>query len=368
MGMQVVAFSDTYFPSINGVTYTIKSWRDGWEARGGRMDVVYPAQDGYEPSEGEHPVRSLPFPFYNDFQLGLPELPSSIPDPDLVHLHGPFTMGISGLRLARRTNAPVVSTYHTPISRYAEYLSSHGRVVGVIERAAKRYEQVFYRYPDVIIVPSHEARREFLSTVDVETPVEVVSNGVDIETFRPTDSESFRKRHEIDPDQPIIGYTGRHGYEKSLEEIIDVAAETGYTTVMGGDGPARSDLEQYADRVGADVRFLGFLDRSKLPEFYSSLDVFAFPSRNETQGLVALESFACGTPVVSADAGALSDTVEDGVTGYRYTPGNIREFAERIERALAESERLRNNCLDRRASISVEASVDALTAVYDRVR
>lgn len=367
MRMQVVAFTDTYFPSINGVTYTVKSWRDGWEARGGQMDVVYPAQEGYDPVDGEHPVRSLPFPFYDDFQLGLPKLPSSLPDPDLVHLHGPFTMGISGHRLARRASVPVISTYHTPVSRYAEYLSSNPKLVNIIEQAAERYERFFYKHSDIVIAPSRQVGEEFQKVVGVGTPIKVVTNGVDAELFRPIDPSEFLARHGIPSDQPIIGYTGRHGYEKSLKEILDVAKETGYTTVFGGDGPAREGLEEYANRIGVDVRFLGFLDRSELPEFYSALDVFVFPSRNETQGLVALESFCCGTPVVGADAGALSDTIDDGITGHNYQPGDINDFARQINRTVSDLNRLRNNCLNRRDAVSIDASVDALSNIYQRL-
>jgi glycosyltransferase involved in cell wall biosynthesis len=139
------------------------------------------------------------------------------------------------------------------------------------------------------------------------------------------------------------------------------------TVLFGGDGPARESLEAQARAVDADVRFLGFLDRAELPAFYSALDVFAFPSPVETQGLVALEANACGTPVVGADAGALSNTVDDGETGYHFESGDVSGFRAAIERALDERERLRETCLARREAVSVERAVEKLADVYAAV-
>ncbi|WP_157533229.1 glycosyltransferase, partial [Haloferax profundi] len=88
----------------------------------------------------------------------------------------------------------------------------------------------------------------------------------------------------------------------------------------------------------------------------------------ETQGLVALEANACGTPVVGVDEGALEDTIVDGQTGYHYESGDVDGFKRGIERALSEQEALSARCLERRDEVSVEHSVDSLAALYDRLR
>jgi glycosyltransferase involved in cell wall biosynthesis len=92
--------------------------------------------------------------------------------------------------------------------------------------------------------------------------------------------------------------------------------------------------------------------------------VFAFPSPVETEGLVALEANACGTPVAGVDAGALAETVDDGVTGYHYERGDIDGFRDAIERTLAERDRLSENCLDRREDVSVAHAIDQLEECY----
>ncbi|MFB6195077.1 MAG: glycosyltransferase [Haloplanus sp.] len=362
----VAAFTDTYLPTVNGVTYTVKAWRDCWTERGGRMDVVYPRTEDYAPRAGEYPVRSVPFPFYPGFRLGVPWIPRRVREVDVVHAHTPFAVGLAGLRLARGSDRPFVASYHTPTAEYADYITSSERVEAAVEAASERYERWFLDHADAVVAPSEATATHLTDSVGVSTPVTVIPNGIDTDRFRPVDADDFRARHGLD-DCPLIGYTGRHGYEKRLTDLVDAAAALDATVVFGGDGPARDDLEARAEERGVDARFLGFLDREKLPAFYSALDVFVFPSPVETQGLVALEANACGTPVVGADEGALADTVEEGVTGYHFETGDVESLRRSIRRALDERDRLGERCLERIDRHDVRRSVDRLADVYDRV-
>ena len=200
----------------------------------------------------------------------------------------------------------------------------------------------------------------------MDVDVTVLSNGVDTDFFRPPESTDFRDRYDL-PEGPLVGYTGRHGHEKCLGDILTACEGLDVTVVFGGDGPAREELEAAASTTDLDVRFLGFLDREELPELYAALDVFAFPSPVETQGLVALEANCCGTPVAGVDAGALSDTIVAGETGYSYEQGDMDGFQAAIERVLDERTELRERCLDRRETVSVEHAVDELEAIYERL-
>jgi glycosyltransferase involved in cell wall biosynthesis len=359
----VAAFTDSYLPTVNGVTYTVRTWQERWCDRGGRMDVVYPRSE--HDSEGrEHPVRSLPFPFYDGYRLGVPWIPDELPDVDVVHTHTPFGVGIAGLRTARRRDVPLVASYHTPTDEYAEYLAPGPRTASGLKRASRRWERSFFDRTDLVLVPSEATRDHLRESVGVTAPTAVLSNGVDVDRFRPVDAAPFLKRHGLAGDRPLRGGTGRHRYEKRRDELVDAAADLDVTLVFGGDGPARADLERRAEERGVDARFLGFLDREELPAFYTALDLFAFPSPVETQGLVAMEAAACGTPVVGADSGALTDTIEEGVIGYRYPSGDVEAFRTEIRRALRERERLSRACLERRASMGVEHTIDRLQGHY----
>jgi len=159
MGLRVVAFTDTYLPTVNGVTYTVQSWRDGWNGAADRtaadgggavapasetdaaaesvpataatargwMDVVYPASD-HEPRPGEFPVGSAGFPFYEGFRVALPRVPSGLPaEPDVVHAHTPFSLGIGAKRLARAADVGHLVFFHHDPERTDEALDEMQR-------------------------------------------------------------------------------------------------------------------------------------------------------------------------------------------------------------------------------------------------
>lgn len=359
----VAAFTDSYLPTVNGVTYTVSTWRDRWGARGGEMPVAFPRSD-YDTNENEYAVPSVRFPFYSGYRMALPRTPGDITglDADVVHAHTPFGLGLAGWRYARSHDLPLVASYHTPTAEYANYLVPDA-LTGVVRRASERWERWFFDRADLVLTPS-ERTRDHVWDLGVDAAVEPLPNGVDVETFQPVDAEDFRQRYSLPADEPLVGYTGRHGHEKQLFDLVEAADGLDATVVFGGDGPARDELEAEARKRDVDVRFLGFLDREDLPSFYSLLDVFAFPSPVETEGLVALEANACGTPVAGVNAGALKETVRDGETGYHYEPGDIDGFRRAIERALDERERLSENCLARREDISVDRAIDELAAIY----
>ncbi|QFU82761.1 glycosyltransferase [Natronorubrum aibiense] len=362
----VAAFTDLYLPTVNGVTYTVALWRARWARRRGSMAVVFPEMEGYDPDDGEYAVPSVGAPLYPQYRLGLPAIPDGLETPEIVHVHTPYTVGAAGIRFARRRDVPAVASYHTLLDDRVDQHVPPPLVDGC-KWAHRAYERAFLERVDHVVAPTSFARRRLLEYIGPDVDVTVISNGIDTEFFRPVDPTAFRDASDL-PAGPLLGYTGRHGPEKNLSEAIDAVDGTDYTLVLAGDGPARADLEAHAATVDADVRFLGFLDREELPAFYSALDVFVFPSPVETQGLVALEATACATPVVAVDEGALTDSVIDGETGYRYEPGDLEAFRLAIRRTLDERERLSDLCRRRRPMLSVDHSLEQLGGLYDELR
>jgi len=364
MSIDVLAFTDTYFPSINGVTYTIKSWKEEWSKRGNNMGVVYPSSSGYSPDSDEYPIKSIRFPFYEEFNLGVPYLSKDLPSVDVVHIHGQFTMGLAGLRYAHRHGVPVVASHHMFGGHYANYLSLTDGMEQFIRKTTRKYERAVYSNAETVLAPSRVTKSQLIDEVGLETGVKILPNGIDLGFFRPIRKSDFLSRHSIPTDKPIIGYTGRQGYEKDLFDIISAAEELDVTVVLGGNGPAHEDLRKRAEESDTHIEFLGFIDREELPELYSALDLFVFPSPVETQGLVALEAICCGTPVIGVNAGALADTIDHGRTGYLYHAGDIESFRRCIKKGINDKSNLRQNCINGREQYGIDTAIDTLESVY----
>ncbi|MEF8800791.1 MAG: glycosyltransferase [Halolamina sp.] len=363
MQVQVAVFTDTYLPTVNGVTYTINTWAETWNREYGRMDVVYPGSDEYHPASYEHPVPSLPFPFYEGFRMSAPWIPSAVRDADVVHVHSLAVLGVAGDLLGKTNSLPVVASYHTPLNEYSEYLVGETRLAAPARSLIRLQERIALGLVDHIVVPSDDTRAYLQEVIGTNTPISVISNGVDLSFFTRVPDPQFEWAAQ---ERPVIGYTGRHGHEKRLELILRAAGrmESAPTVVLGGDGPARETLESLADRLDIEAEFIGFLPRERLPAFYSSLDVFAFPSPIETEGLVAMEAIACGTPVVGAEAGAIPETIRDGESGYLFPPSDIQAFADQLDRALANRGTLSAGALAMRDQLGLETTMAELESLY----
>lgn len=354
--MKVLAYSDTYLPTINGVSYTISEWKDNFD---GEMEVVCPSHPGKDYRSDTDDVRSVKFPFYSNFRMALPRIRKK-DEYDIVHAHTPFTLGLSGLLNSYRKDVPFVLSYHTPIKDYVSYIPLGG---SVLSRVASAYQDRIFDRADRIIVPTSHIAEDVTNRTDTE--VKVISNGVDTDFFKPIEDcspDDFMSSY--DPNLPTVGYAGRHGYEKNISLIINELGDEDINIIIAGDGPAHEELKDISTDKRANIEFTGFLRRDNLPRFYSCLDLFAFPSPVETQGKVAIESMCCGTPVVGVNDGALLETIEDDVTGVISEPNNFRR---NIMYALENEDEFVENCIDKRSYFSVENSVESLKELYEEL-
>ena len=340
--MNIGFFTDSYFPGIDGVVYTIKAWRERLEARGHTVYIVYP-ESSYDPDTNEIPVPSVSNPLYRQYRLPLYRRLSSLPELDVVHCHGPASTGLMGRRYATQHDIKSVYTHHTPIEEYLIRAVRYETLADAVGRLYVAYENQFLRSFDCVTASTAKIRRKVTAR---QLPV-----GIEMDRFRPQEEQLF------DGDRPTVGYSGRMTTKKNIDEILRVASETpAYRYVLVGEGPARSQLEQDAP---ANVEFHDFMEREKLPTFYSSLDVFVSASTCDTLGLSTLEACACGTPVAAADVQPFNETIGEE-NGARFEYGNIDAMARAIRTCL-------DGDRDTRAAVerfSVEQTVDELEAIY----
>jgi glycosyltransferase involved in cell wall biosynthesis len=222
---------------------------------------------------------------------------------DVLHAHSPFVTGWMAVRYARRLRVPLVYTYHTQLEEYAHYVPFEPNAT---RRAASTLTRGFSNLADAVIVPT-ESMREHLVDLGVTVRVEVIPSGIDLRHFSAgTRSGALRSQLGVRAGERMLLFVSRLAREKNVELLLDAvrASSVPVRLVIAGDGPERTMLEQRAAEHGiADrIRFLGSVERERLPDLYASADAFVFPSVTETQGLVLVEALAAGALVIAADA------------------------------------------------------------------
>jgi 1,2-diacylglycerol 3-alpha-glucosyltransferase len=351
--MRILFLSDVYFPRVNGVSTSIRTFRDDLYAEGAAAPLIVPNYNRV-PSQTAAAdierdvvrVSSTPVPRDpEDRRMHWRELVRAIDAEiargvDLIHVQTPFLAHYAGVRAAKRHDLPVVETYHTFFEEYLHhYLPLMPRAIG--RGIARGFTRSQCRDVDMLIAPSLPMR-EALDQYGVKTRIEVLPTGLPEASLRLGDGSRFRAKHGIPPDRPVLLYVGRVAFEKSIDFLIDVfarvhAARPDALLVIAGEGPARESLRSnVTDRgLAASVRFIGYLDRTtELLDCYAAGDVFVFASRTETQGLVLLEAMAQGTPVVStAELGTRS--ILTPTSGAIVAPRDRDAFAALVCKALA---------------------------------
>ena len=308
--------SDVYFPRVNGVSTSIKTFIKELEIKGHQVTLVAPR---YHDNDAGHdggfgrviriPSRRVPFDPEDrvmrkrSIMKLLPELATE--QFDIVHIHTPFVAHYAGAKLARLLRLPVVETYHT---HFEEYLHYYLRFIPRrwLQFATRKFSRSQSRAVDAMIVPS-ELMRELLFDYGLNLPLRILPTGLDAKFFNQGYGDLFKQSRDIDTKRPILCHVGRAAHEKNIDFLIDMLAVVrqklpDILLILAGEGPALKHLQQKVQREGLqdNVMFVGYLDReTELKDCYSAGDVFVFASRTETQGLVLLEAMAQGVPVVS---------------------------------------------------------------------
>jgi 1,2-diacylglycerol 3-alpha-glucosyltransferase len=370
--VRVLFISDVYFPRVNGVSTSIRTFREDLARCGVETLLVAPR---YEPQDArgtqasggsDHKAQGDAKRPGGVNESGVVRVPARrVPgDPedrrmswraltrqldsldasalDLVHIHTPFIAHYAGVRFARRAGLRAVVTYHTFFEEYLHhYLPVLPRRIGRL--LARSFTRSQCAAVEAVIAPS-EPMRAVLTDYGLTTPIHVLPTGLPADRFRAGSGAAFRASAGIPIDRPVVTYIGRVAHEKNIAFLVEVFAEVvrsmpAALLVIAGEGPARESLRTQVRTLGLEnqVHFAGYLERdTELLDCYAAADVLVFASRTETQGLVLLEAMAQGTPVVSiAELGTRSILVPG--SGAVVVPEERDTFAAAVVRVLSDA-------------------------------
>ncbi len=345
--MNILMLSDVYFPRVNGVSSSIRTFAQELVALGHKVSLVAPAYgdalDRPHHDEGFEVLRVASRQIFFDPEDRLMKgsaLAALLPQLaarhwDAIHIHTPFRAHQFGVRLGRATGQPTLETYHTFFEEYvAHYLPWLPKPV--LRYGARALSRRLCHEVDHLIVPSQQMV-DVLDRYGIHTPSTVIPTGIHLAEFAGGDGAGFRAMHGIGPTQPTLVTVSRLAQEKNIMFLLDVAKALvsdfpDLCFIVAGEGPDAGRLKQRTAELGlaGTVRFFGNLDRrTTLLDCYRAGDVFVFASPTETQGLVLIEAMALGVPIVSTAVMGTA-TVLEHARSARVSTANVAEFAGHV--------------------------------------
>ncbi|MBL8021220.1 MAG: glycosyltransferase [Leptospirales bacterium] len=404
--MNIVIFTDTYLPKIDGICISVDHFTRILGGRGHNFVICAPK---YGDNDIDHIAdniqvirfKNAPLPSYPDIKVVLPSHKKitramTMFPPDLVHIQTPGLLGQYGVLAAKMYGVPLVGTYHTLVSEQDTYISlyrllkvdtlldyfkSHKKVEKRLDKIERKESkslksQIIYKLTlgvyqagELIISPSHLIKKD-LQDGGATTPIEVVSNGMDLDRFRGVVREKPTTG-------PKLLHVGRISFEKNCQVVIKAFALMlekfpNATLDIVGDGPALTSIKIEAKHLGVfdKMNFPGFVPHGTLHELYPKYDLFMTASTMETQGLVVLEAMACGLPCVGVNAYALPELIQNDRNGFIVEPFDHIQMAERAMQLLNDGELYKKfsaQSLSIASEHEVHACADRLESVYQSV-
>jgi glycosyltransferase involved in cell wall biosynthesis len=295
----LVIITDAWHPQVNGVVRTLTQVMEGMQKRGHRVTMITP-QD----------YRTLPCPTYPEIRLALTtrrRLARRLADlqPAYVHIATEGPLGILARRVCLKNNWPFTTSFHT---RFPEYLRER---LPVPLSLTYRFLRRFHGNAQTCLVPTPSIKEELAKRGIINTTV--WTRGVDRTLFYP------RTKSASSYVKPVFICVGRVAPEKNLDAFLSL--DLPGTKLIVGDGP---DLQRL-QRQFPQVTFAGKKVGVELAELYAQADVFVFPSKTDTFGLVLLEAIASGLPVAGYPAPGSRDVV--GATGAGIVSWDLRQAA-----------------------------------------
>lgn len=287
--MKILLISDAWRPQVNGVVRTLENTSIELFRIGHEVMVIGPDR-----------FLTVPMPGYREIPLAImPGRP--LADlierlrPDCIHIATEGPLGMAARSWCLHNEAAFTTSYHT---RFPEYLRLRAPVP---TRWTYAWLRRFHRAANRTLVRTCTQKKDLAARGFAN--LEVWPGGVDSQLFRP------RSECVLQLPRPIALYAGRVAPEKSLGDFLSV--DFPGSKVILGDGPARASLQARFPTA----HFLGYHHGEDLARLMAAADVFVFPSRTDTLGLVMLEAMACGVPVAAFPVPGPQDVVLDGVSG-----------------------------------------------------
>lgn len=387
--MNIVLFSDTYPPEINGVATSTANLRATLLAHGHNVLVVttnpYGDEITYEDGVIRIPGRAMKH-FYG-YLFSRPYSPKVMKyiaefRPEVVHCQTDFSVGVFGTIAARQLKVGLVYTFHTMLEDYAYYVTK-----GHFDRFARHAVRAFFRvrsYAFAEFIAPSEKIKDYLRSIGIDMTIPVIPTGIEFSRFSPEKEDpkktaDLKRKFGISPSDTVIISLGRVAKEKSIDVLLRGYARflkkgEPFPTkfVITGWGPAEEELKALTKELGLEdkVIFTGKCDPSETQDYYRLGDYFVSASITETQGLTFMEAMAAHLPVLARYDDNLVGVIQDGKTGFFFYDED--DFDGKLRRLLTLDPATKRCIVDAALQAidvySMERFYQNIIEVYTRVR
>ena len=330
--MRIAIFAETYFPFISGVVTHIQTLKEGLEAEGHEVLIVTLSPKAKHHYVKDNVLYCPAIPLKKIYGYGVAN-PLNLQrmaivkkfNPDILHIHTEFSMGLFALYAAKQLKKPVVYTLHTMYDDYVFYLFPKN-MKRVAQPAAHAYIRKIASKATAIIGPSHKVAN-YLQHCGVNRHINIVPNTVDVTAFLPQNVdksavEKIKKTLGIQSDDVAICFVGRLGKEKSIDVLIDYfmknfGGNTRFKLFIMGDGPEKDSLQQQIHNLNSanQIFLLGRVEHKVIPVYYQACGLFATASLTEMNSISMLEATASGLYVVQRLDVYNLDQIQTGQNG-----------------------------------------------------
>ena len=350
--LRIGIFIDTYFPMIDGVVMCVDNYAKYLSSRADVTVFTTVVDRDFEDKTPYRVVRcqSLPVPG-EDYVVPAPDMDREFwetldkSELDIVHINSPFTVGLAGVRYARRHGVPVVATMH---SQFRTDFKRALRAEPLVDKALAEIMKVFDA-ADEVWVPNSAMSRVYREYGGTREP-QVRSNATDMLPVPDVAAaaELINRKYGLATEERVLLFVGRLVLHKNILFIAQAAAELARLTkepfrvLFVGAGPDEQALLDEIARLGIGNRVIltgRVTDRGELAALYSRAELFLFPSLYDANSLVQIEAASQHTPTVFLRGAVTSATARSGVSGF-FAENDPRQYAERIAAILENDEEL----------------------------
>ncbi|MBN2626835.1 MAG: glycosyltransferase [Spirochaetales bacterium] len=380
--LHIAIFTDSYRPSINGITTSIDHLSVRLAERGHKITIISPTITDEVHTLHDNislmTVPSLPASYYEEFRwssLRTSRLREKLREAevDLIHFMTPIFTCYLGIKIARRLDLPLVGTYHTLIADPAYYEQLLNSIVRATPESVWYYTNLYYNAADLVTAPTQNMVN-LLEKNGCTTEKIALSNGIDPSVFDNSRSYEIKKKYGLG--DKVVLYVGRVSLEKNINVLIDAFDKANEALpdsqlLIVGDGPKRKEIEKYANRKSSASRiiFTGMIPHEELVKsgIFGAARLFATASETETQGITLLEALHNGLPCVGADALGVSETIIHDKTGYLVPPRDVHAMTESLLKILQDEELQDRFSLEARHWVKqhyIDAIIDRWESIY----